>query len=179
VGGTQFPFGGLSPVISAANSFNTFNARTLSSQGSTFFSPAAPIGTLETGSAAGPKQVLMVNTDAASSRSNGMRERRDAMPLRVVICAYSPEAKSQQIPSHKTAMRHYPIYIVTRYFMPNHRRKAKLTDKYIVKRYNNLMQVDNASGGRLVSAGIERLAVPATSITGCSPTNDILGGVQR
>jgi hypothetical protein len=63
--------------------------------------------------------------------------------------------------------------------MPNHRRKAKLTDKYIVKRYNDLMQVDNASGGRPVSAGIERLAVPATSITGCSPTNEILGGIQQ
>jgi len=36
-----------------------------------------------------------------------------------------------------------------------HRRKVKLTDKYTVKRCNDLMQAENASGGRPVSAGIE------------------------
>ncbi len=88
-GGTQFSFGGLSPVISAANSFKTFSARTLSSQGSAFSPPATPFGTRGTAYLAAPKQVLIVNTDAASSRSAGAsRGRRAAVLLRVVICAH-------------------------------------------------------------------------------------------
>jgi hypothetical protein len=56
------------------------------------------------------------------------------------------------------------------------RRKVKLTDKYIVKRYNDEVQVNNASGGCLVNAGVDRRPVPERSRTACSQTINLLGG---